>query len=357
MVAHVGDDLQGDQSLGQPVRHRRDHQLVCSRAFGECGQAVGDEGCGRRRCDWMASRIAAARSGCSAASAGETSCNRRPVRRANMARRAGAARYSARSTVSAASTPAVTIVYGSSRTRRGAERLAIQGDGVERADRRADVEVMGEGVGQTQQPGRLGRVAARPEQHDLGCRQQLRRRPEAIPRPVVAPSIAEQAEQVDELVRKVLGTETLGAATQCRGGQRVGAGSPADTEVDTSRVQRLEQGKLLGDHEGGVIGQHHAARSDADAGRRGGEVGHQHRRRGAGDRRHVVMLGDPEAVVPEVLGAPREHGRLGQRGRRARTVGHHGEIENGRRHGHAVGVTIIVPGRHSRSAAHRGGTR
>ena len=33
-------------------------------------------------------------------------------------------------------------------------------------------------------------------------------------------------------------------------------------EVDPARVQRLEQGELLGDHQRGVVGQHHATGAD-----------------------------------------------------------------------------------------------
>ena len=59
-------------------------------------------------------------SGCTAACSGLTRVRRRPVRMASMARRAGPARCSASSSVSAASTPAVTMKYGSSRVTLGA---------------------------------------------------------------------------------------------------------------------------------------------------------------------------------------------------------------------------------------------
>jgi hypothetical protein len=139
--------------------------------------------------------------------------------------------------------------------------------------------------------------------------------------------VAEQAEKVDELVREVLGTEAGRAAPQRRRRERVGPGRPADAKVDPSRMQRFEEGELLGDDERRMVGQHHTAGADANPLGRGGQMGDQYGRRGAGDRREVVVLGDPEAVIAELLGTPRQGRRLRQRGRRAPPSGDDGEIE------------------------------
>ena len=48
-------------------------------------------------------------------------------------------------------------------------------------------------------------------------------------------------------------------------GHLVGAGRPADAEVDAPGMERLEHAELLGDDERRVVGQHDAARADADA--------------------------------------------------------------------------------------------
>ena len=48
----------------------------------------------------------------------------------------------------------------------------------------------------------------------------------------------------------------------------VAARRAADAEVDATRGEGLERRELLGDHERGVVGQHDAARADADAGAR-----------------------------------------------------------------------------------------
>ena len=41
------------------------------------------------------------------------------------------------------------------------------------------------------------------------------------------------------------------------------------------------------------------------------------------------MLGDPEPLEPELVGAPRQSGRVGEGTRRISPIGHHGEIEDG----------------------------
>ena len=102
-------------------------------------------------------------------------------------------------------------------------------------------------------------------------------------------------------------------AAERRRRHRVGAGRAADAEIDPPGVERLEHRKLLGDRERGVIGQHHAAGSDADALGGAGEMGDQDGWRGAGDGRHVVVLGDPEADVAELLGGLCQARRVGQR--------------------------------------------
>ena len=63
-----------------------------------------------------------------------------------------------------------------------------------------------------------------------------------------------------------------------------------------------------------MIGQHHAARADPDRGGDGGQVGDQHRRRGAGDAGHIVVFGHPEAGVAEGLGTLGQLGGVGQGG-------------------------------------------
>ena len=64
-----------------------------------------------------------------------------------------------------------------------------------------------------------------------------------------------------------------------------------------------------------MVRQHDAAGTHADRGRRTSDVPDQHRRRGAGDARHVVVFGQPVAGIPPALGMLRQiahvHERLG----------------------------------------------
>ena len=73
----------------------------------------------------------------------------------------------------------------------------------------------------------------------------------------------EVGQQLGELLGEVVGAERVGAAAQRASGAGVGAGRAADAEVDAAGVQRVERAELLGDHERLVVGQHHAAGSDA----------------------------------------------------------------------------------------------
>jgi hypothetical protein len=87
---------------------------------------------------------------------------------------------------------------------------------------------------------------------------------------------AEVRRQFRELLREVVGSQRCGAPAQGAGGALVGAGRPADTEIDPAGVQRVEHAELLGDDQRLVVGQHHAARADADPRGDTGEVGDQH---------------------------------------------------------------------------------
>ena len=76
----------------------------------------------------------------------------------------------------------------------------------------------------------------------------------------------------------------------------------AESEIDPPRKERLQRAELLGDHQRRVVGQHDAAGADADRRRAAGHVADDHRRRRAGDGRHVVVLGQPVALVAPALG-------------------------------------------------------
>jgi hypothetical protein len=87
-------------------------------------------------------------------------------------------------------------------------------------------------------------------------------------------------------------------------GDLVGSWRSAKPKIHATGVERGEGSELLSNDQGGVIWQHDAARADPDAVRPCCDVGQGHGRRGAGNPRHVVVLGHPEAPIPERLGVP-----------------------------------------------------
>jgi hypothetical protein len=94
-------------------------------------------------------------------------------------------------------------------------------------------------------------------------------------------------------------------------------------------MQRLQRAELLRDDQRRVVGQHHAARTHPDRAGRRREVGQQHGRRRTGDAGHVVVLGHPEPVVAELLGAPDESGGMCQSGTVAGALGDRCQVEDG----------------------------
>ena len=94
--------------------------------------------------------------------------------------------------------------------------------------------------------------------------------------------------------------------------QRVRAGRAAQTQIDASGKKRCQRAELLGDDQRRVIRQHDAAGADANGFGAAGDVCDDDGRGGAGDARHVVVLGEPVTVVAPSLGVLREVERVAQ---------------------------------------------
>ena len=75
----------------------------------------------------------------------------------------------------------------------------------------------------------------------------------------------QQHQFVEALEEVVLLADAL-AAAQRVGGGRIGAGRAAEAEIDAAGKQRLQHLEALGHHQRRVIGQHHAAGTDAHDG-------------------------------------------------------------------------------------------
>jgi hypothetical protein len=138
--------------------------------------------------------------------------------------------------------------------------------------------------------------------------------------------VSEQRLQLLDVGRERVGARVI--ATQRPHRRLVAARGTAEPEVDAAGIERVERAELLGDHERRVIGQHDAAGADADRARSLRDEADRDRRRRAGDRRHVVVLGEPEAAKAELLGVPRELARPVQRGPRVAALRDLREVEH-----------------------------
>jgi hypothetical protein len=63
------------------------------------------------------------------------------------------------------------------------------------------------------------------------------------------------------------------------------------------RVKGIQRAELFGDDQRRVVGQHDSARAHPDLCGGGGDVADHDRPGGAGDARHVVVLGQPVAAA------------------------------------------------------------
>ena len=141
-------------------------------------------------------------------------------------------------------------------------------------------------------------------------------------------------EQLQHVVGERLGTVEIAAQRARR--RLVGAWRATEAEVDPARVQRGQRAELFGDLQRRVVGQHHAAGADADAARAARHVPDQHGGGGAGDARHVVVLGQPIAAIAELFGMPRKVQRVAEGLRDVAALAHRCEVEDGKgNHGRA----------------------
>jgi hypothetical protein len=126
-------------------------------------------------------------------------------------------------------------------------------------------------------------------------------------------------DQLPDLLGETVRVGKLAAADGLRGA-RIPARRATDAEVDAARVQRLQHAEGLGGTEGAVVGQEHAAAADADASRLGAESCEEHFGTRVGERGDRVVLGQPIAVIAELVGAAGERQRFLDRAARAEAV-------------------------------------
>ena len=180
----------------------------------------------------------------------------------------------------------------------------------------------GEGVRQAQAGGQLRPEQARPQDPDLQFHAGTGHRLHGL----AGLHRFEIRQQLDHVGREFVGRGVV-APQRARGGL-VGARRAAEPQVDAPRMQGAQRAELLGHLQRRMVGQHHAARADADGARGRGHVRDQYRGGRTGDARHVVVLGQPVAAITQRFTQPGQvkHVREGVGGRAA--LGNGREIED-----------------------------
>ena len=157
-----------------------------------------------------------------------------------------------------------------------------------------------ERVRQTERGGELGTEQRRAEDPQRDVRALAGHRLDVL----VGRRVAEQRLQLLDVLRERVRAREVPAQRAHR--RLVGAGRAAEAEVDPARVERLERPELLRDHERRVVREHHPAGPDADRARALGDEADRDRGGRGRDPGHVVVLGQPEAVVAEAFRVLRE---------------------------------------------------
>ena len=170
---------------------------------------------------------------------------------------------------------------------------------LERGKERVGCEVRGERVREPEGRCQLRAVEARAEDPE----RDMRSHPRDRMHPLAGLRVTEQRLQLEDVLRERVRGRILAERPQR---DLVGPRRAPHTEIDPPREERLQRPELLGDHEGRMIRQHHPAGPDADPLRPLADVGDDHRGGSARDPAQVVVLGDPVAVVAELLRMLRE---------------------------------------------------
>ena len=186
----------------------------------------------------------------------------------------------------------------------------------------------GEGIGQAEHGCELRAVGRRAEHPDLDVLALAGHGANAL----AGLGRSEIVDQLDHVLREVVdaGVEIAAKRPRC---QHVGAGRAAEPQVDAAGMKCRQRAELLCNDQRRMVGQHDAASTDADGRGAGGDMADDDRGRGARDARHVVVLGQPVAVVAEPLGMACEIERVPQRLAGGAAFRHGREIENGK-HSH-----------------------
>ena len=212
------------------------------------------------------------------------------------------------------------------RPRRRHELGAVAG---ERGRRRLRADEMGEGVGQAELRRGAGAPGAGAEQPDHRTARHVGRHGDAAEGMVGRKVALEERQELGQLFREIVDRGLLPeVATQRIGLDAAAARRPPDAEIDPTGMERMQEAEGLCHLHRAVVRQQHGARADADGRGLGPQPGDQDLRRGAGEARHAMMLGDPVALIAERIGAPRQRDGVAERIGRRQPLGHRRLVED-----------------------------
>jgi hypothetical protein len=205
----------------------------------------------------------------------------------------------------------------------GLEELAIQAKRIEHIGRR---EVRSEGEWQAEMRGELRAIQAGAEQPDGNVQ------PGAGIGADFFAGIGhvEIVLEFEDVFGKALGGGGEIAAKRTSG-EWIGARSAAESEIDAAGEKRGERAELFNNDQRRMIGKHDAAGADADCFCAAGDVRDDDGSGGAGDAGHVVVLGEPEAVVAPGFGVLREIERVAEGVGGGGALWDGGEVQDGER--------------------------
>jgi hypothetical protein len=163
----------------------------------------------------------------------------------------------------------------------------------------------GESIGQAEHRRELGSEQARSQYPDRDRQALAGDRADAL-----ALAAAEIVEQFVARELILVGSEVAAERPRRR---LIGPGRAAEAEVDPAGKERFERPELLGDGQRRVVGEHDPAGADPDRRSAGADKGQGDRGGGAGDPRHRMMLGHPEAVIAPAFGMAGEVARIAKR--------------------------------------------
>ncbi len=184
----------------------------------------------------------------------------------------------------------------------------------------------GEGEREAHRPGQLGAEQAGAEDPDL----EVGTAPRHGPHPLSGLGRTKVGEELVDVVGEAVRAADQRPAQRI-GRRLIGPRRAPEAEIDPPGMKRVERAELFGDDQRRVIGEHDPAGADPDGRRAGGDMRDGDRGRRAGDAGHVVVLGEPEAVVAPALRVLRQIDGVAKRLGGVAPLDDRRQIEDGQR--------------------------